>query len=210
MTGTMNLSASPKKSSSQSNNFLNTNLAESTNLLEEAWRKAEGVHFYLQSHRLMCQKKNNQALLCAIRVYESYSDIIGEDRAAALLAVCGLKTGYFQQCSKAFTTLEFSDNFTDERKEKFQNLAIDIFTKKKPIDPPMEQSKMCPKCQGKLEETNCQCPNCGLKIQVCVASGLLITDEMRWQCQYCRHCVSFDAELDRMPVCPFCHQIVTS
>lgn len=221
--GDMNstISGSPKKVSTTSflDNFLSNNLAESTNLLEEAWRKAEGVHFYLLSHRLLAHKKPKEALLCAIRVFESYSDIIDEDRSAALLAICGIKTGFMQQCSKAFTTLEFSDNFKPEAREKFQNLAIDIFTKRKPIDPDPRQlhhnqddvnAKFCPKCQAEVDETCCQCTKCGFKLNVCVASGLLITDEMRWQCQYCRHCVSFETIIDRMPVCPFCHQIVTS
>lgn len=221
--GDMNstISGSPKKVSTTSflDNFLSNNLAESTNLLEEAWRKAEGVHFYLLSHRLLTQKKPKEALLCAIRVFESYSDIIDEDQSAALLAICGMKTGFMQQCSKAFTTLEFSDNFKPEAREKFQNLAIDIFTKRKPIDPDPRQlhhnqdevnAKFCPKCQAEVEETCCQCTKCGFKLNFCVASGLLITDEMRWQCQYCRHCVSFETVIDRMPVCPFCHQIVTS
>lgn len=205
------MTASPsKKPKSFTGDFSSDNSLEVSNLLEEAWRKAEGVHFYLLAHKLMSQKKWESALLCAVRVYELYSNIVGEDRAAALLAVCGMKSGYYQQCSKAFTSLEYYDDYSKERREKFENLAIDIFTKKPPIDPKMEQSKFCPKCQNSLNEMSCQCNQCGYKIPICVASGLLITDNAKWECQYCKHNVSFDANIDSMPVCPFCHQLVTS
>ncbi|OHS94343.1 WD repeat protein [Tritrichomonas foetus] len=180
-----------------------------SSLLDGIWKKAEAIHFYLLAHRCMQKKKWKNALLCAARVFEIYYDIIGEDKAAALLAVCGIKTGFYQQCSKAFTTLENFDDYSQERRQLFENLAIDIFTKRPPVDPKGLEYETCPKCSCKNIEINSQCNECGFKFPICVATGFLIANDDRWQCKFCRHCVSMKSSEDLI-VCPFCHQTITA
>ena len=180
----------------------------SSGLHREIWRKAEGVHFLLLTNRLIDQRQWKDALLCACRVYDDYSDVVGEVRAAALLALCGLKTRFFGQCSRALTTLEHSDQCTAKQREQFEELAIDIFTRNSPNDPSHIGVVSCPKCSAVVSMLQSQCPECGERIRVCCYTGRLIDGGDAWECKYCKHCVLYDVA-DSLSVCPLCHHPVS-
>lgn len=182
--------------------------ATTSGLYSEVWRKAEAVHYYLLAHRMMYRHKWIDALICACHVFEEYSDIIGEDKAAALMAITGMKTRHFGQCSRAMTTLEHYDDFPKERKEKFEDLSIDIFTKNRPIDPNMVGAVACTKCGNMVSMLQGSCAECGNKMRLCTATGRLILDSSYWQCKCCRHYVLIDIAEDLI-VCPMCHHPIT-
>ena len=181
--------------------------ASSNGLLDSIWRKAEAIHFYLLAHRFIYRKKWIDALFCACRVFDDYSNIIGEDKAAALLAICGVKTRHYGQCSRALTTLEHYDDYPEEKRNKFSDLAIEIFVKNAPQDPAMVGSVPCTKCGAQVSMLQSTCPECGMKMKVCVKSGNLIFDNSFWECQYCRHYVLIDLA-DDLQICPLCHHRV--
>lgn len=183
--------------------------ASTSGLLDSIWRKAEAVHFYLLGHRYINSHKWMEALFCACRVFDDYADIIGEDKAAALLAVCGMKTRHYGQCSRAMTTLEHFDDYSEEKRNRFSDLAIDIFLKNPPQDPQMVNSVPCMKCNSKVSMFQSQCPECGTRMKVCVKTGSLILDQSYWECKFCRHYVQIDLAED-LSVCPLCHHPVSA
>jgi WD repeat-containing protein 35 len=183
--------------------------ATTSGLVDEVWRRAEAVHFYLLAHRQMFAKRWTDALICACRVFDDYAEIIGMDRAAAMLAYCGWKTRHFGQCSRAMTTLEHYEEFTPEKRAQLEELAIDIFTKNPPADPKFAGGVSCSKCSAPLTPFQSQCTECGNKAKVCVSSGRPILDDATWDCQVCKHFTLLDFA-DDLGVCPMCHHIVTS
>lgn len=185
----------------------NFEFQETSNLLNEIWRKAEAVHFYVLAHKFLRMRKWKNALFCSIRVFDMYSNIIGENRAAGLLAVCGLKTGFMHQCSKGFTSLESFDDYSEKEKKRFEDLAIDIFLNKPPVDPKIKKEIICPKCSNELSEVDCQCNECGYNLTFCVASGVVIDDD-RYTCSHCQHSISLSVNMSELSVCPFCHQTI--
>ncbi|OHS97711.1 WD repeat protein [Tritrichomonas foetus] len=183
--------------------------AATSGLLDSIWRKAEAIHFYMMAHRYMQHRKWLEALFCACRVFDDYANVVGEDKAAALLAICGIKTRHYGQCSRAMTTLEHFDDYSEEKRNKFADLAIDIFVKNPPQDPVMLGSVPCHKCDAKVSMLKSQCPECGARMKVCVKTGGLILDNSYWECKYCRHCVVIDLA-DDLTVCPLCHHQTTA
>lgn len=177
-------------------------------LHRDVWRKAEGVHFLLLANRFFQQKRLKEALIAACRVFDDYSDVVGEARAASLLALAGLKTHFFGQCSRAMTTLEHSDEIPQSQREKFEDLAIDIFTRNPPTDQGDLGVVQCPKCSGVVSNLQSQCPECGERMRVCTYTARLIDGSNYWECKYCKHYVMIDI-VDELSVCPLCHHNVT-
>jgi WD repeat-containing protein 35 len=177
-------------------------------LFDDVWRRAEAVHFYLLGHRAMFRRKWINALMCACRVFDEYAEVIGIEKAAALLAICSLKVRHFKQCSRAMTVLEHFEGFSAERRAKFENLAVDIFVKNPPTDPKSFATSNCVNCGAPMSALQSQCTECGTKVKVCVSTGKTIVDDALWQCAVCRHCVMVDL-VEELAVCPMCHhQIV--
>jgi WD repeat-containing protein 35 len=184
--------------------------ATSSGLLDEVWRRAEAVHFYLLAHRQMYVRRWMDALMSACRVFDDYGEIIGMDKAAALLAWCGWKTRHFGQCSRAMTTLEHFEEWTPEKRARFEDLAIDIFVKNPPTDPPRVVGGVtCTKCGASVSALQSQCGECGYKLKVCVSTGKSIAEESWWECELCKHCVLIDLA-DDLVVCPMCHHPITA
>ena len=180
----------------------------SSGLHREIWRKAEGVHFLLLANKFAANKQWKDALYCACRVFDDYSDVVGEVRAAALLAFCGYKNKFYGQCSRALTTLEHSDECTQKQREQFEELAIDIFTSSQPTDPSHVGIVSCPKCSAVVSMLQSQCPECGERIRVCCCTGRLIDGADFWECKYCKHSVLLDVA-ESISICPLCHHPVT-
>lgn len=176
-------------------------------LHREIWRKAEGIHYLLLTSRLIESHRWKDALFSACRLFDDYSDIVGETRAAAILAICGYKTRYFGQCSRAMTTLEHSDEIQPHIREKYEDLSIDFFTRNAPNDPSHVGAVSCPKCSQMVSMLHSQCSNCGEKMRVCTYTGRLIDGNDFWECRYCHHCVLYSI-VDELPVCPLCHHVV--
>ncbi|KAH0786768.1 WD repeat-containing protein 35 [Histomonas meleagridis] len=176
----------------------------SNGLLNDIWKKAEGIHFYMLAHRFMFAKQWMDALVCACRVFDDYADVIGEDKAAALLVSCSLRTKHFGQCSRAMTILEHFDDYPKEKREKFEELSIEIFSRNKPVDPNTFRSVTCPKCRiGSINALQSQCLECGYHMKLCVMTGRLITADAL-ECKVCRHAVGSE-QADDIEICPLCH-----
>jgi WD repeat-containing protein 35 len=108
------------------------------------------------------------------------------------------------------TTLEHYEEFTAERRAKFEDLAIDIFVKNPPSDPPRVVAGVtCTKCGASVSALQSQCSECGHKLKVCVSTGKPIVEDSCWECQICKHCVLVDLA-EELVVCPMCHHPISA
>lgn len=178
-------------------------------LLEIQWHKAEAVHFLIIAHQQMYRGDWIDALITAARIFAVYYDIIGKDRAAALLALCGFNSGYLKQCSNGFIQLENSESLTKKNRQRMENMAVKIFGKHPPNDPADLPVVECKRCKSKLIEPNCKC-TCGYVTVPSIVSGVVIPElkkELVWKCNKCNH-YSLKDEIKKFKVCPLCHTTI--
>ncbi|KAF4666111.1 WD repeat domain 35 [Perkinsus chesapeaki] len=101
--------------------------------------------------------KAEMAVKSVLRLTESFEDIIGSEKAWSLLAIAAFQSKRFGLCSRAFIKLEGSDEIPSHRRKKYSSLALAIFTKHPPRDPPVPRTFECPqsKCPAKTLHTFC-------------------------------------------------------
>jgi WD repeat-containing protein 35 len=108
------------------------------------------------------------AMRTAMRL-SKYEHILDPVDVHSLVALTSYYNGYFEQCSRAFTKLETSDDCPDDRKDGFSELAMDIFTTNAPMDPTAalldDSSKFCVASGKPLQEDSrtTQCTTCKRK-----------------------------------------------
>ncbi|KAI5530529.1 cellular response to paclitaxel, partial [Trichomonas vaginalis G3] len=100
----------------------------------KVWHKAEAVHYLLLAHRLLNEGKYEDALFPAARILFAYQDVVVRETSAALLALAGYHAGYFQECSLGFGFLEHSEKISQRKRERIEQLAVNLFMKKTPDD----------------------------------------------------------------------------
>uniref|UniRef100_A0A2A4JPV6 Uncharacterized protein n=1 Tax=Heliothis virescens TaxID=7102 RepID=A0A2A4JPV6_HELVI len=104
----------------------------------------------------------------------------------------------FELCSKALIKLEAIDP------EKFENLAIEIFTRYKPKDAKGNKIE-CPNCDVSMPEWSASCGGCGSQFPECAVSGrALVAPHTVWACSTCgAHAQQHELVLRHS--CPMCH-----
>jgi DNA-directed RNA polymerase subunit RPC12/RpoP len=95
---------------------------------------------------------------------------------------------------------------SEENQKNFEELAIDIFVRSPPFDPPIPSEISCPRCDADVPKTASQCQECGEKIPVCLITSHAITSDPghSWCCSTCNHYVRLDL-VDTLNLCPLCH-----
>lgn len=86
----------------------------------------------------------------------------------------------------------------------YQNLALEIFTKHQPVDPPNKRKYECPECNSEVKDWMTACSDCGAKFPACIVSGRPILNSKSVQCKVCRH-RAIDHEVRTINFCPLCH-----
>eukprot|EP00397_Hematodinium_sp_SG-2012_P004975 GEMP01004991.1.p1 GENE.GEMP01004991.1~~GEMP01004991.1.p1 ORF type:complete len:1182 (+),score=262.89 GEMP01004991.1:170-3715(+) len=170
------------------------------------WRGAEAFHLFMLVQRLLYKGENESAMRASLRLGD-YDDILDTQTVYSLIALCTYKAKYFLQCSKAFIKLEASPDIAAEMRQKFEDLALRIFTRNPPRDPPKNVTVPCVKCKENVLAHLSICPNCNAKISWCVASGRPIvekSDDMVFNCKTCRHPM-YSGETRGLHNCPLCH-----
>ena len=175
---------------------------------QNAWFKAEALHFLLLAHQQMYNENWEDALINAARIFYIYSDFIGKDTAAALLALCGFHSGFLKQCSVGFIHLEHSTALSKKKREKMEGMSIKIFAQNPPNDV-KTQEIVCNKCQNPFAFPNPRCSKCGTIIPGSIVSGQPITKkkDALWKCTNCNH-KAFKSEIKDLTVCPLCHHLL--
>ena len=117
--------------------------------LEKPWRAAEAYHYYTLAQRQFYSGFLSSAVITSCKLKE-YEDILGETVIYSLIALTSLHAGYYETCSKAMLKLE---SLEDSNMEQYQTLALEIFTRNKPVDPDnMGDIIVCSNCLGQIKE----------------------------------------------------------
>ncbi|KAJ8321655.1 hypothetical protein KUTeg_000126 [Tegillarca granosa] len=109
-----------------------------------------------------------------------YEDIIDPCDIYSLLALAASANKAFGTCSKAFIKLETLESLTQEQRQQYEELALEIFTK------------------------STACPNCDTKFPTCIVTGRPLLEYQFWMCSACKH-RAYETEITRRQTCPLCH-----
>uniref|UniRef100_A0A7S2LTL5 Uncharacterized protein n=1 Tax=Zooxanthella nutricula TaxID=1333877 RepID=A0A7S2LTL5_9DINO len=190
--------------------------------LESPWRGAEAFHLYLLAQRQLYEGQLEQSMKTALRLAD-YEDILDTQTIYSMIALTTYYNKFFMQCSKAFIKLEASLDVNEEMRTKFGDLALRIFTRNPPRDPP-SKALPCPKCNTRIRDWSVSCSNCNYRLPFCVASGRSIFPEENTslgshgpdaagvlstgagvvKCKTCRHRM-YVSEVRKIRNCPLCH-----
>lgn len=191
--------------------------------LESPWRGCEALHLFLMAQRQLYEGHYEQAMKTSLRLAD-YEDILDTQTIYSLIALTTYYNKFFLQCSKAFIKLEASPDINQEMRDKFSNLALSIFKRNPPRDPPSRMMP-CPKCRERMNDWCVSCPSCSYRLPFCVGSGRSIFPEDRVgggllgpedaagvlgstsgvvRCRVCRHKM-YTAEVRKYRNCPLCH-----
>ena len=193
--------------------------------LEKPWRPAEAYHFYTLAQRQFYTGQLTNAVITSLKLME-YEDILGESVIYSLIALVSLHAGYYETCSKAFLKLECLE---DENLQQYQDLALQIFTNNKPVDPDVGDIIVCSNCLGQIKEryffvaasslfvvlqnsrsfffSDSGCNSCGMQFPTCIASGRPIIESVHFMCHVCKH-RALEMEISSFVNCPLCHTVL--
>ncbi|XP_048791015.1 WD repeat-containing protein 35 isoform X2 [Lagopus muta] len=171
--------------------LLEEDVLSSTNrFADNAWRGAEAYHFFILAQRQLYKGCVDAALKTALHLRD-YEDIIPAVEIYSLLAVCACANRAFDTCSKAFVKLESLETLSQEQRQQYEDLALEIFT------------RHCPKNNKKTDLDDVLESGDG-KLPVCVATGDPILEYRFWMCSVCKHCMKAK-ERSNYNFCPLCH-----
>ncbi|KAG7466040.1 hypothetical protein MATL_G00160600 [Megalops atlanticus] len=159
-------------------------------IVDSAWRGAEAYHFFLLAQRQLYDGYVDAAMRTALHLRD-YEDIIPAVEIYSLLAICSSANRAFGTCSRAFTKLESLDSLTQEQRQHYEDLALEIFTKHSPKDNRKSELDSVPEGgEGKLP--------------TCIVTGRTISEYQFWMCNVCKHC-ALEQEISNHSFCPLCH-----
>ncbi|XP_036398202.1 WD repeat-containing protein 35 isoform X1 [Megalops cyprinoides] len=159
-------------------------------IVDSAWRGAEAYHFFLLAQRQLYDGYVDAAMRTALHLRD-YEDIIPAVEIYSLLAICSSANRAFGTCSRAFTKLESLDSLTQEQRQHYEDLALEIFTKHSPKDNRKSELDSVPEGgEGKLP--------------TCIVTGRTISEYQFWMCNVCKHC-ALEQEISNHNFCPLCH-----
>jgi len=162
--------------------------------LDIGWRGAEAFHFYLLAQRQLYEGNVEAALVTSTRL-RAYDDILSTEQIESLVAICAFYSQAFGQASKAFIKLESQKG---EQKTAYEDLAMAIFVRHPPQDPPGSESWLA----------GCSDPNAA----TCIITGRPISEADRSNIAKCSNCghVALAEFWRSVRHCPLCHTLIPS
>lgn len=122
---------------------------EDAALIESIWHNAEAYHFMLLAQRQLRSGLMHSAVLTSLRL-RVYEDILDVEDVYGLLALTSSAARLFGTCSKAFIKLESLESIPEQRRQEYEELAVNIFSKYDPSDSRMERVH-CSTCEALIE-----------------------------------------------------------
>ncbi|XP_076333007.1 intraflagellar transport protein Oseg4 isoform X2 [Tachypleus tridentatus] len=174
-----------------------------TRIVDQPWRGAEAYHFLLLAQRQLYEGYVDAAMKTSLYL-RKYEDILNQEMLYALLALASCANRAFGTCSKAFIKLESLETLSEEHREEYENLALEIFMKHPPKDARNTKAE-CTTCETMIPDWCNICPSCNTRFPICVATGRPIMDtSQKWTCSRCkRH--AHKQDLITRQHCPLCH-----
>ena len=174
--------------------------------LNNPWKGAEAYHFYMLCQSQLYQSRYKEALKTALRL-ALYEKELGAKQVYQLIALTSFLNQNYKDCSKALSTLEQLPSLTNSQRQKFKDLAVNIFTKYPPKNH-NEKTITCPSknCGAQISEYAISCKVCGSNFSPCVVSGQSIFNKGYFKCKRCKH-RSLEKEVMKKQIknCPLCH-----
>lgn len=123
----------------------------------------------------------------AMRLIE-YEKELGTQHVYSIVALSCYFNKCFRECSKAFVKLERLPEITQVEREQYEALAIQLFSRRPPIDMP-ESKISCPQkhCNAQINDYDINCKECGSHFSACIASGQSIFVKDYYTCKTCKH-----------------------
>jgi len=192
------------------NSLITTDINTSADkALSNPWKGAEAIHFYLLCQRQLYQKEFQKAMKTAIRLME-YEKEIDTKEVYSLIALSSYYNKCYKECSKAFVKLERLPDITKLERDKYESIALSLFSRHAPVDAPCVKFP-CPKkgCDAQCTEYETNCQRCGSFYSSCIASGQSIIAKEYYTCKTCKH-KALEKELQYLSLkhCPLCHALV--
>lgn len=170
------------------NSLITTDINSSADkALSNPWKGAEAIHFYLLCQRQLYQKEYQKGMKTAIRLME-YEKEIDTREVYSLIALSSYYNKCYKECSKAFVKLERLQDINAKERDKFENIALSLFSRHAPNDAPQVKFP-CPKkgCDAQISEYDTNCQRCGSFYSACIASGQSIIAKEYYTCKTCKH-----------------------
>lgn len=179
---------------------------EDSVLIEQIWHNAKAYHFMLLAQRQLRSGLMHSAVLTSLRLRD-FEDVVDVEDIYNLLALTSCADRSFGTCSKAFIKLESLEEIPEQRRQEYEELAVNIFSKNDPNDSRTDRVD-CFVCEALVPNWCSSCVNCGTHFPGCIASGksLMLPTEA-WQCNTCHHC-AYPMEIANRETCPLCHSFI--
>ncbi|KAF4527968.1 hypothetical protein B566_EDAN014960 [Ephemera danica] len=178
--------------------------------VDNAWRGVEAFHFLMLAERQLYQGYLDAAMKTALRLQE-YESLLDAEAVFSLIALTSGCSRAFATCSKAFIKLEALQQIPESRQKKYEQLAVELFTKFPVRDTRVATSSSsveCSTCETLVPGSSTCCPSCDAYFPACVASGSPLSDlRSAWTCSVCKHSAHASEMASRVS-CPLCHTAV--
>lgn len=119
-------------------------------IVDNAWRGAEAFHFLMLCQRQLYEGFVDAAMKTALNLRE-YEDVLNAEDIYCLLGLASCANRAFGTCSKAFIKLESLEELSEEQREEYQELAMDIFIKQAPKDSRSNRAE-CASCETMIPD----------------------------------------------------------
>ncbi|KAI8828138.1 hypothetical protein BJ741DRAFT_627188 [Chytriomyces cf. hyalinus JEL632] len=173
-----------------------------TKFLDNVWRGAEAYHYYILAQRQFYNGSIHSAMRTAMHL-KNYDDFIEPKVIYSLLALSAFHNNHFGVCSGAFIKLEALEKISDEERLSIENLALSLFTKYTPSNPPAFEIA-CSNCGHGINDSDTHCTSCNFIFPICIASGRPIYESIHFMCHVCKH-RAIESEIAGLNCCPLCH-----
>merc|ERR1719329_1955194 len=141
----------------------------------------------------------------AMRLIEYEKELATKD-VYSLVAIASFFNQCYRECSRALVKLERLESITQQEREAYEMLAINLFFRHSPVDKKQKQEHNCPKCDNVINEFDINCKKCGAHFSPCIASGMSIREKEFYQCKVCKHkALHKELQYLKLKHCPLCH-----
>ena len=179
--------------------------SEDSQIVDNAWRGAEAYHFLILTQRQLYSGYVDAAMKTAMHLRE-YEDILDPVVIYSLLALVASNNRCFGTCSKAFIKLESLESLPKEKRDAYEELALEIFTKNSPKDA-RANTVECTSCEAPIPDSSKRCPRCETQFPTCIVTGRPLMDYQFWMCSTCKH-RAYEQEIRTHDTCPLCHTVI--
>uniref|UniRef100_A0A0P4W8W7 WD repeat-containing protein 35 n=1 Tax=Scylla olivacea TaxID=85551 RepID=A0A0P4W8W7_SCYOL len=177
-------------------------------MLDSPWKGAEAFHFFLLAQRQLYEGYVDAAMKTCLHLRD-YEGILDPEDIYGLLALASCANRAFATCSRAFIRLEALPEISHEKKEAYEDLAMNIFMKYSPKDSRSNRAE-CTNCETMIPDWISVCPSCNTRFATCIVTGRPIMDVTAvWTCQACRHS-ALEQDMTMRAHCPLCHVIIAN